>query len=60
MQKKFLLTTTILLFIALVPAMGQMIFEENFDYPAGDALTNHGWTQIRKGTPIAVINSLSD
>ena len=32
----------------------QIIFEENFEYPAGEPLTNHGWTLIRNGTPIQV------
>ena len=54
MFKRLMLTTTVLLLVVLAPVVGQTIFEENFDYPAGDTLTNHNWTQIRNGTPITV------
>jgi hypothetical protein len=32
----------------------QIIYVENFEYATGDALTAHGWTQIRNGSPIMV------
>ncbi len=32
----------------------QTIFEENFEYTAGDTLSNNGWAQIRNGNPITV------
>jgi hypothetical protein len=43
------------LFVVLAgPAMAQALLVDNFDYPAGDPLTDHGWTQIRSGTQVTV------
>ncbi len=47
-MKKYTLLSLILtlILIAGVRPSGscQLLLEENFDYPAGDLLTNHGWT----------------
>ena len=54
---KNLLQTAVLIFLLIISVSNidaQIIYEENFDYAVGDALTNHGWTQIRNGTPINV------
>ncbi|MDZ7330957.1 MAG: T9SS type A sorting domain-containing protein [candidate division KSB1 bacterium] len=37
----FLLLSIVILFSGTVQA--QLLFEENFDYPEGDKLTDHGW-----------------
>ena len=42
MQKAFLLVFVMVLF-SFSSVFPQLNFEENFDYPAGDTLTNHGW-----------------
>jgi hypothetical protein len=55
-MKRQLILLTGILFALLSGTLsyGQLLIE-NFDYPAGDALTNHGWTQIRSGTnPISI------
>lgn len=54
-MKKF-----ILLFCFLVlasPRIYSQLFVENFDYPAGDLITGHGWTAFSGGgtNPIAVV-----
>ena len=53
------LMTRILLPLALAvafagPATAQALFLDDFEYPAGDLLTDHGWTLIRSGTDIVV------
>ena len=50
----FMITTCIITLIFFVSAWSQVLFVENFDYPVGDTLTNHGWEQIRSGNPITV------
>jgi hypothetical protein len=46
--------TLTLLFIFIVlfsfNSFGQLLFEENFDYPAGDSLTSHTWVAHSGGT----------
>jgi len=32
-----------LLAVMAIPAWSQLLFEENFDYPAGDSISAHGW-----------------
>ncbi len=45
------------LFVVLAgPALAQTLMVDNFVYPAGDPLTDHGWTQIRSGTQVTVSN----
>ncbi len=57
-MKKFtsLVTLTFLFILLLVPLKGQTLFEENFDYTTGDSLPGHGWTQIRNGEKIKVVD----
>ena len=44
-MKKLFLSFSFLLIIAFsYNVFGQPVFEENFDYPVGDSLINHGWT----------------
>ncbi len=40
--------------LACSSLQAQIIFEENFDYPAGDSLSNAGWEQIRNGDAILI------
>jgi len=40
-MKKILTLFSLLLFVASINA--QILVEENFDYPVGDSLTQHGW-----------------
>lgn len=54
MSRPTILISALFIFTLLASLFGQSLLEENFDYPAGDTLTNHGWTQIRNGTPITV------
>ena len=54
MPKITIFAVVLLVLTFLFPGYAQSLFEENFDYPAGDTLTNHGWKQIRKGVPITV------
>lgn len=44
-MKKLIASMFLLTFLAM-PAWSQLLFEENFDYPAGDSLTAHGWTGL--------------
>jgi hypothetical protein len=37
------------IFLCVTTLPAQILFEENFDYPAGDTLHNHSWTRIRSG-----------
>jgi hypothetical protein len=58
MKRLIHFSTFAFLFLIIAPYIwGQEIFVENFEYPAGDTLTDHGWTQIRSGTPITMAPS---
>jgi len=48
------LTYCISLIILCGTLQAQILFEENFDYPAGDSLSNFGWQQIRNGAAIVI------
>jgi hypothetical protein len=52
MKKSYLLVLFSFLFIPMSLSYGQF-FVENFDYPAGDSLTQHGWT-AHSGTSNAI------
>ena len=52
MKKSYLLLLFSFLFIPLSLSYGQF-FIENFDYPAGDSLTQHGWV-AHSGTSNAI------
>ncbi|UCE19684.1 MAG: dockerin type I repeat-containing protein [Gemmatimonadota bacterium] len=54
MRKQILVVSLLIGVFLLHTGLWGQLFEENFDYLAGDALTDHGWTQIRSGTPITV------
>ncbi len=56
-MKKCTLTIilTVTLFVSLFNiASAQLLYEENFDYPAGDLITNHGWTAHSGGGSQAI------
>ncbi len=58
-MKKFTLKATLLLALSLVFQVigyGQLLLDENFSYPAGDLITNYGWTAHSGGgsQPITV------
>ncbi|MBN2000693.1 leucine-rich repeat domain-containing protein [candidate division KSB1 bacterium] len=53
-------TFVFILFICSKIVVGQLLFEENFDYPAGDTLTYHNWVQFRTGAlPVVASEGLS-
>jgi hypothetical protein len=54
MKKSYLLVLFSLLFFPLSLSYGQF-FVENFDYPAGDSLTQHGWVAHSGGTTNAIL-----
>jgi len=54
MRKCFVLVLLCIGMLWLQTPLAGQIFEENFDYPAGDALTDHGWIEIRSGTPFTI------
>jgi hypothetical protein len=43
-----------LLLLLAAPGLAQQLMVDNFDYPAGEPLTDHGWIQIRGGTQATV------
>ena len=43
MKKSFLIVIFSLLILPFDPSFGQF-FVEQFDYPVGDSLINHGWS----------------
>jgi len=53
MKKSYLLVLFSLLFLPLSLSYGQFLIE-NFDYPAGDSLTQHGWA-AHSGTTNAIM-----
>ncbi len=56
MKKSYLLILFSLLLLPLSFSNGQL-FVENFDYPVGDSIINHGWiNHSGSGTQITVIN----
>ena len=55
-QIHMLLMGTASLFLLGSMLHGQLLVE-NFEYPAGDELKNHGWTMIRPGTNAITISS---
>lgn len=54
MHEKFTTLSFLLILLLALPLTGQTLLEENFDYAAGDTLSNHDWKQIRNGNPITV------
>ena len=56
MKKSYLLLFLSLLLIPFLPTNGQ-VFIENFDYPVGDSLTQHGWiSHSGTGFPFFVVS----
>ncbi|MBS1516473.1 MAG: T9SS type A sorting domain-containing protein [Bacteroidetes bacterium] len=48
----------LLMCFALIPSFSySQILTENFEYPAGDTLTNHGWTAFSGGTTNALLTT---
>jgi len=56
-MKKFVLFVilSIVLFTWSAPSWSQTLFVENFDYPAGNNLTDHGWTQFESGADFVTV-----
>lgn len=44
MHKNIIKKATLIITILTATVFGQVLFEENFSYPANELLTNHGWT----------------
>ncbi|RPI13648.1 MAG: T9SS C-terminal target domain-containing protein [Ignavibacteriae bacterium] len=56
-MKKFLLISAILFLIfAVKNNYSQLLLEENFSYPAGDSITQHGWTGHSGSTNMAIVS----
>lgn len=53
----FLLAALICLLISNLPTQAQTLLADDFDYPSGDNLTDHGWVQFSGGTSLTVANS---
>ncbi len=50
-----IISVAILILIGVTTVQSQLLFEENFDYPIGDNLTDHNWTRHSGTTnPITV------
>ncbi|NWF90547.1 MAG: T9SS type A sorting domain-containing protein [Ignavibacteriaceae bacterium] len=49
-MKKTITMLSALVFLFAITSYAQLLLEENFDYPAGDSLTSHGWTGHSGGT----------
>ena len=58
-MKKTLLLCAAFVFLFARVSFGQLIFEENFAYTAGDVLTSHGWTVSSGGgtNPLTVTSN---
>ncbi|MCK4338920.1 MAG: hypothetical protein KAW87_02880, partial [Candidatus Cloacimonetes bacterium] len=57
MKKLIILLIVVFFTLAMsTTAWGELVFDENFDYPAGDNLTDHGWSAHSGGgtNPITV------
>ncbi len=58
MMKKLIILLIVVFFTLAMSttAWGELVFDENFDYPAGDNLTDHGWIAHSGGgtNPITV------
>ncbi|MCI0474387.1 MAG: hypothetical protein L0Y76_12465, partial [Ignavibacteria bacterium] len=53
-MKTKLLFALIAVFMAAFTLNAQVLFVENFDYPAGDTLGSHGWTSFSGGSTNAL------
>jgi len=51
----YIITISLLLFFS-GKSFGQLLLEENFDYPAGDSITLHNWTPHSGSTNMVVVS----